>query len=100
MDERIESIQGTVAEFSKWHERGMGAVILINFVAASVGGLPVTFGKKSWVVILGFLPCYRQGLLTVRRSHLQNRGSVTCPDHLGTITPAQLWLGGIFRFPA
>jgi hypothetical protein len=42
-----------LAEFNKWRERGVGAVMLISFVAASVGGLLVTFGKKIWAVIVG-----------------------------------------------
>jgi chromosome segregation ATPase len=53
VDDRLESVEGPVAEFNKWRERGVGAVMLISFVAASVGGLLVTFGKKIWAVIVG-----------------------------------------------
>lgn len=42
-----------VAEFSQWRERGVGALMLISFVAASLGGLVVGYGKKIWVAIAG-----------------------------------------------
>jgi chromosome segregation ATPase len=53
MDKRLKNVEEPVAEFSRWRERGVGAVMLISFVAASVGGLLVTFGKKIWAVIVG-----------------------------------------------
>ena len=53
VDDRLESVEGPVAEFNKWRERGVGAVMLISFVAASLGGLLVAFGKKIWAVTVG-----------------------------------------------
>ncbi|MGB3643075.1 MAG: hypothetical protein WBG88_09210 [Mesorhizobium sp.] len=38
---------------SRWRERGVGAIMLIGFVAASIGGLLVTFGKKVWATWAG-----------------------------------------------
>lgn len=53
IDKRLEKVEEPVAEFSRWRERGVGAVMLISFVAASIGGLAVTFGKKLWAAIVG-----------------------------------------------
>jgi hypothetical protein len=53
IDDRLEKVEEPVAEFSKWRERGVGAIMLISFVAASVGGLLVTFGKKIWAAVVG-----------------------------------------------
>jgi hypothetical protein len=53
IDDRLEKVEEPVAEFSKWRERGVGAVMLISFVAASVGGLFVAFGKKIWSAVVG-----------------------------------------------
>lgn len=53
IDERLEKVEGPVAEFSQWRERGIGALMLISFVAASVGGLVVAYGKKAWAAIVG-----------------------------------------------
>lgn len=53
VEERLKSVEEPVAEFSRWRERGVGAVMLISFVAASIGGLLVTFGKKIWSAIVG-----------------------------------------------
>lgn len=53
LDERMQAVEEPVAEFSKWRERGVGAVMLISLAAASVGGLVATFGKKLWAAIVG-----------------------------------------------
>lgn len=53
IDARLEKVEGPVAEFSQWRERGIGALMLISFVAASVGGLIVGYGKKIWVAVTG-----------------------------------------------
>ncbi len=39
IDRRLESVGEPVAEFSRWRERGIGAIMLISFVAASIGGI-------------------------------------------------------------
>lgn len=53
LDERMQAVEEPVAEFSKWRERGVGAVMLISLAAASIGGLVATFGKKVWAIIVG-----------------------------------------------
>lgn len=53
IDRRLEKVEEPVAEFSRWRERGVGAVMLISFAAASFGGLLATFGKKLWSTITG-----------------------------------------------
>lgn len=53
IDKRLEKVEGPVAEFSQWRERGIGALMLVSFVAASFGGLFVTYIKKIWGAIAG-----------------------------------------------
>lgn len=53
IDKRLEKVEEPVAEFSRWRERGVGAVMLISFAAASFGGLLATFGKKIWAMVTG-----------------------------------------------
>lgn len=53
VEERLKSVEEPVAEFSRWRERGVGAIMLISFVAATIGGLLVTFGKKVWASVVG-----------------------------------------------
>lgn len=53
IDKRLEKVEEPVAEFSRWRERGVGAVMLISFAAASFGGLLATFGKKVWALVTG-----------------------------------------------
>lgn len=53
IDKRLEKVEEPVAEFSRWRERGVGAIMLISFAAASFGGLLATFGKKLWALVTG-----------------------------------------------
>lgn len=53
IDKRLEGVEEPVAEFSRWRERGVGAIMLISFVAASFGGALVAFGKKIWLSLFG-----------------------------------------------
>lgn len=53
IDKRLEKVEEPVAEFSRWRERGVGAIMLISFAAASFGGLLATFGKKLWAMLTG-----------------------------------------------
>ena len=53
IDKRLEKVEEPVAEFSRWRERGVGAIMLVSFAAASVGGLLATFGKKVWALLTG-----------------------------------------------
>lgn len=53
MNHRLEKVEEPVADFNRWRERGVGAIMLVSFAAASLGGLLATFGKKIWAVIVG-----------------------------------------------
>lgn len=53
IDKRLKAVEEPVAEFSRWRERGVGAIMLVSLAAASVGGLVATFGKKIWVAVAG-----------------------------------------------
>lgn len=53
IDKRLEGVEEPVAEFSRWRERGVGAIMLISFVAASLGGLLASFGKRVWSALFG-----------------------------------------------
>lgn len=53
IDDRLGKVEEPVAEFSRWRERGVGALMLISFAAASVGGMVVAYGKKIWTAIVG-----------------------------------------------
>lgn len=53
VDKRLSKVEEPVAEFSRWQERGVGALMLVSFAAASIGGIAVTFWKKVWAVLTG-----------------------------------------------
>lgn len=53
IDRRLEKVEEPVAEFSRWRERGIGAIMLVSFAAASFGGLMVAFGKRIWAALTG-----------------------------------------------
>lgn len=53
VDARLKKVEEPVAEFSRWRERAIGAVMLVSFIAATIGGLLVAFGKKIWASIVG-----------------------------------------------
>ncbi len=53
IDKRLEKVEEPVAEFSRWRERGVGALMLITFVSASTGAAAVAFGKKLWALVTG-----------------------------------------------
>lgn len=53
IDERLEKVEEPVAEFSRWRERGVGAMMLISFIAASFGAVLAALGKKLWSAIVG-----------------------------------------------
>lgn len=52
IDKRLEKVEEPVAEFSRWRERGVGAMMLVSFAAATVGAAFATFGKKLWSLIV------------------------------------------------
>lgn len=53
IDKRLKGVEEPVAEFSRWRERGVGAIMLISFIAASFGAALVAFGKRIWSAIVG-----------------------------------------------
>lgn len=53
IDKRLKAVEEPVAEFSRWRERGIGAIMLVSLAAASVSGLVVAFGKKVWAAVVG-----------------------------------------------
>lgn len=53
IEKRLKAVEEPVAEFSRWRERGVGAIMLMSLVAAMFGGLIGAFGKKIWAAITG-----------------------------------------------
>lgn len=54
VDNRLASVEAPVAEFSKWRERAVGALMLISFASAATGATVVAFWK-------GFVAWFHQG---------------------------------------
>lgn len=50
-DARLAKVEAPVAEFSKWRERAIGALMLISFVSAATGAAMVA----AWKGILAWL---------------------------------------------
>jgi hypothetical protein len=46
IDERLEKVEEPVADFNKWRERAIGAVMLISVASALIGGGFVAAGGK------------------------------------------------------
>lgn len=44
--ERIEAVEKPVAEFSKWRERAIGALMLVAFVSAAIGSITPWLWRK------------------------------------------------------
>lgn len=53
MNERMAAVEEPVADFNRWRERGVGAVMLVSFVAACLGGAIAVAGRKLWAIIVG-----------------------------------------------
>lgn len=50
---RLEKVEEPVAEFNRWRERGVGAMMLVSFVAATFGAVIATVGKKILALLNG-----------------------------------------------
>lgn len=50
---RLEKVEEPVAEFNRWRERGVGAMMLLSFVAATFGAVIATVGKKILALLNG-----------------------------------------------
>jgi len=46
MVERLETVERNTAEFNKWRERAIGAIMLISLVATAIGGTFATSWQK------------------------------------------------------
>lgn len=53
VDSRLQKVEGPVAEFSRWKERGVGAMMLVSFCAATFGAMIATFWKKLSAFFMG-----------------------------------------------
>lgn len=53
IDARLEKVEEPVADFSRWRERGTGAVMLVSFFAAIFGAVMASFWKKVLALITG-----------------------------------------------
>lgn len=46
IDQRLEWVEQPVIELNRWHERAIGALMLVSVIAAAVGGSTVFFWQK------------------------------------------------------
>lgn len=53
IDNRLQTVEAPVAEFNRWRERAIGAIMLISFVSAFSCALIVALWKKIWTVFGG-----------------------------------------------
>lgn len=53
VDYRLEKVEEPVADFNRWRERGVGAIMLVSFFAATFGALLASFWKKIVALITG-----------------------------------------------
>ncbi len=53
VDKTESKVEEPVADFNRWRERGVGALMLITFISGSTGALIATFGKKVWAAVAG-----------------------------------------------
>ena len=53
VDSRLEKVEEPVADFNRWRERGVGAIMLVSFSAATFGAILASFWKKILALITG-----------------------------------------------
>lgn len=53
IDARLEKVEEPVADFNRWRERGVGAIMLVSFFAATFGAILASFWKKILALITG-----------------------------------------------
>ncbi|KAB2801617.1 hypothetical protein F9L06_08030 [Brucella anthropi] len=53
IDTRLEKVEEPVADFNRWRERGVGAIMLVSFSAATFGAILASFWKKILALITG-----------------------------------------------
>lgn len=49
IEKRLEAVEEPVAQFNRWRERGIGAMMLVSFFGATIGALLT----KYWAKIVG-----------------------------------------------
>lgn len=54
IDGRMAKVEEPVAEFNRWRERGIGALMLITFISGATGAAIATFGRKIWASLAGY----------------------------------------------
>lgn len=53
LNERLEKIEPVAAEFSRWRERGIGALMLISFISAILGAVLTAAWRKIVATVGG-----------------------------------------------
>lgn len=53
IDTRLEKVEEPVADFNRWRERGVGAIMLVSFFAATFGAILASFWKKILALVTG-----------------------------------------------
>lgn len=53
IDARLEKVEEPVADFSRWRERGTGAMMLVSFFAAIFGAVISSFWGKVVALVTG-----------------------------------------------
>jgi len=51
VDSRLEKVEEPDANFNRWRERGVGAVMLVSFFAAIFGAVIASFWKKVLALV-------------------------------------------------
>ncbi|MEN5300339.1 hypothetical protein ABE530_18675 [Brucella sp. TWI559] len=53
IDARLEKVEEPVADFNRWRERGIGAVMLVSAFAAIFGAVIASFWRKVLAIMTG-----------------------------------------------
>lgn len=53
IEKRLEAVEKPVAEFNKWRERGIGAVMLVSLFGAMLGAMVTKYWAKVMTFIAG-----------------------------------------------
>jgi len=53
IEKRLEAVEGPVAQFNKWRERGIGAMMLVSMCGATIGALLTKYWTKLLSIVSG-----------------------------------------------
>lgn len=53
IEKRLEAVEEPVAEFNKWRERGIGAMMLVSLCGATMGAMLTKYWSKLVSLITG-----------------------------------------------